>query len=70
MVNPAVSNLIREGKTFQIPSSMATGRGAGNQLLNDELAKLVQSGRVAFEEAYAHALDKADLAKRLGLAAP
>ena len=67
VVNAAVSNLIREGKTFQIASTMTTGRGQGNQLLNDELAKLVQSGKVAYDEAHAKAVDKADLAKRLGM---
>jgi twitching motility protein PilT len=68
VVNAAVSNLIREGKTFQIASAMTTGRGLGNQLLNDELARLVQSGKVAYDEAHAKAADKADLAKRLGVA--
>ena len=67
VVNAAVCNLIREGKTFQIPSTMSMGRGQGNQLLNDELARLVNAGKVAFEEAYAKAVDKAELARRLGV---
>jgi len=62
----AVSNLIREGKTNQIVSSMQTGKAAGNQLLNDSLADLVKGGTVEYEEALSKAVDKADLAKRLG----
>ena len=64
--SPAVSNLIREGKMHQIASSMQTGKAAGNQLLNDSLADLVSRGVVDAEEALSKAVDKADLAKRLG----
>ncbi|MEP6574739.1 MAG: type IV pilus twitching motility protein PilT, partial [Gemmatimonadota bacterium] len=38
---PAVSNLIREGKTFQIPSIMQTNRKVGMVTLNDALMELV-----------------------------
>ena len=37
VVTPPVANLIREGKTFQIQSTMQTGRSFGNQMLNDAL---------------------------------
>ena len=40
---PAVSNLIREGKTFQIPSIMQTNRKTGMVTLNDALMELVDS---------------------------
>lgn len=63
--NFAVANLIREGKTFQIASVMSTGRKIGNQLLNDELQRLVATGKVAPDEAMLKAIDKADLAKKL-----
>ncbi len=66
VASPAVSNLIREGKTHQIPSSMQTGKAAGNKLLNESLADLVKGGTVEYEEALSKAVDKADLAKRLG----
>jgi len=46
---------------------MQTGKAKGNQMLNDELARLVRSGVVDFEEAYAKALEKADLRRKLGL---
>jgi hypothetical protein len=46
------------------------GRGLGNQLLNDELARLVTTGKVAQEEAMSKAVDKVDLAKKLGVPPP
>jgi twitching motility protein PilT len=58
---PAVSNLIREGKTFQIPSIMQTGKKHGMISLNDSLLKLVKEGIVEAEEAYTKALDKLNL---------
>jgi twitching motility protein PilT len=50
--SPAVANLIREGKTFQIPSLMQTGRNLGMQTLVDAATALVKSGVVDPEEAY------------------
>ena len=61
-------NLIREGKTFQIPSLMQTGRGIGMQTLNDALLKLVQEGRVEPEEAFAKCPDKPGFATMLSRA--
>jgi twitching motility protein PilT len=58
IANAAMSNLIREAKTFQIPSMMQTGRGNGNVLLNEALIELVKSKTVAVDEAYAKAIDK------------
>ena len=68
VVDFAVQNLIRADKTHQIATSMATGIGRGNQVLNAELARLVNDNKVAYEEALSKAVDKADLAKRLGRA--
>ena len=59
IVNTAISNLIREGKTFQIPSMMQVGKALGMQTLNDALADLVRNKLVAPEEAYVKAVDKA-----------
>ncbi len=58
---PAVANLIREKKVFQINSIMQTGRKQGMCLMNDSLFKLVKDGIVAPEEALAKANDKANL---------
>ena len=46
IVNSAISNLIREGKTFQIPSIMQTGKNIGMVCLNDALLELVKQGLV------------------------
>ncbi len=57
-VNSAVSNLIREGKIYQIPSIMQTGKKQGMTVLNDVLFKLVVDKIVEPEEAYIKAVDK------------
>ncbi len=61
LVTTAVSNLIREGKTYQIPSIMQTSRGKGMQTLNDAFLQLVQSGKVEPEVAYGAAVDRPEL---------
>ena len=66
----AVSNLIREGKTFQIPSMMQVGKAVGMVTLNDALMELVTKKLVAPDEAYAKSVDKAGfemLLKRAGI---
>jgi twitching motility protein PilT len=65
VVNHAVSGLIREGKTIQIPNIMQTGKSLGNQLLNDSLLQLVQAQKVEFDEALSKAVDKAEFTKRM-----
>ena len=58
IVTPAISNLIREGKTFQIPSAMQTGKNHGMVMLNDALFEHVQAGRVEPLDAYIKSVDK------------
>ncbi|HQZ82794.1 MAG TPA: type IV pilus twitching motility protein PilT [Pyrinomonadaceae bacterium] len=60
IVTPAISNLIREGKTFQIPSAMQTGKNNGMVMLNDALFDLVKNGLVEPRDAYIKAVDKAN----------
>jgi len=55
---PAVANLIREGKTYQIASLMQTGRALGMQTMNDHLLQLVKSGLVEPQEAFMKSNDK------------
>jgi len=57
-VTPAIANLIREGKNFQITSAMQTGRAYGQRLMNDTLIELIVSERVAIKEAYTKCPDK------------
>lgn len=58
IVTPAISNLIREGKTFQIPSAMQTGKNHGMVMLNDALFELVKNGTVEPRDAFIKAVDK------------
>ena len=44
VVTPAISNLIREGKTFRINSSIQTGKKFGMTLLDDSLFNLWKNG--------------------------
>jgi len=55
---PSVSNLIREGKTFQLPSVLQTSRRLGMVTMNDALIELVDSSQVEPQEAYLKATDK------------
>jgi twitching motility protein PilT len=63
-ISPAVANLIREGKTVQLTGVMQINKGMGMQLLNDELAQLIETGKVDMDEAVAAAVDKDDLSRR------
>jgi twitching motility protein PilT len=55
---PAVAQMIREGKTFQLQHAMETGKRFGMQLMDRELLKLVQAGDIDPDEAYLRAADK------------
>ncbi len=58
IATPAVRNLIREGKTHQLPSMLQTGKKYGMQLLDDAVMELYNKGWISGEEAYAKANDK------------
>ncbi|MDO9110938.1 MAG: type IV pilus twitching motility protein PilT [Desulfatirhabdiaceae bacterium] len=58
IATPAVRNLIREAKTFQIPSSIQTGKRYGMQLLDDAIMDLLNKGKIYPDDAYAKANDK------------
>ncbi|HOG18182.1 MAG: Twitching mobility protein [Syntrophaceae bacterium PtaU1.Bin231] len=58
IANSAVRNLIRESKTFQIPSMIQTGKKYGMQLLDDAIMDLVNKGWVTPDDAYLKANDK------------
>ena len=61
----AISNLIREAKTFQITSVMQTSRRGGMCTLNDALIELVDAGQVDPKEAYMKATDKSGFLQAL-----
>jgi len=58
VANSAVANLIREGKTYQLVSTMQTGKNQGMQTMNEHLFHHVKSDLVTPEEAYMKASDK------------
>ncbi len=61
LVPSAVANLIREGKTFQLPSQMQIGKSIGMVTMNDSILEFVKSGRVDPHEGYVKAVDKVGL---------
>ena len=65
LTTPAISNLIREGKTFQIPSIIQTSKKLGMITLNDALLELVEKKVVEPDEAYMKAVEKAGFAAQL-----
>ncbi len=63
--NSAVRNNIREGKTFQIPSTMLTSAKTGMKMMDDALLELYQMGKITHESALIFAQDRVALSKRL-----
>ena len=61
LVPSAVANLIREGKTFQLPSQMQMGKSIGMVTMNDSILEFVKRGKVAPHEGYVKSVDKASL---------
>jgi twitching motility protein PilT len=59
IATPAVRNLVRDGKTFQIPTVLQTGKKFGMQSLDDAILDHLEKGRINAEDAYLHCLDKA-----------
>lgn len=57
IANPAVRNIIREGKSHQLDAVIQTGADQGMQTMDRTLASLVQSGTITFDEARNYAVD-------------
>jgi twitching motility protein PilT len=53
LATPAIRNLIRDGKTHQIPTDIQTGQQFGMQSLDGHLLKLVEQGDIEYEDALA-----------------
>lgn len=64
--NAAVASLIREGKTYQLPGVLQTGREAGMVPMGRAIADWVRAGVVARDVALAHAPDPQHLLAQLG----
>ncbi|MCP4218813.1 MAG: PilT/PilU family type 4a pilus ATPase [bacterium] len=65
VVTNAVSNLIREGKNFQIATIMQTGKRLGMQMINTHLLELVEKNTITAEEALSKAVEKDSLKTKL-----
>ncbi len=65
VVTSGIASMIRDGKTYQIPSAMQVGKKYGMVSLNDALLAHVAAERVTPEEAFFKAADKSDFLKRL-----
>ncbi|AGY58417.1 type IV pilus twitching motility protein PilT [Gloeobacter kilaueensis] len=70
VVNPAIANLIREGKTSQIYSALQTGGSLGMKTLESSLRDLVTSGQIALENALTYTSRPEEFQRMLGGAAP
>jgi len=64
VVTPAISNLIRENKTYRIESSIQTGKKLGMQLLDEHLWVLYDTGKINLEEMLDKARSPSDLLEK------
>src|SRR5437762_2854101 len=58
VVDTAIANLVREGKTHQIPGMIQVGKKKGNQPLDDAIMEHLRHARISPEEAYDKCIDK------------
>ncbi|HET6350804.1 MAG TPA: PilT/PilU family type 4a pilus ATPase [Coriobacteriia bacterium] len=63
---PAISNLIREGKTHQMETIIQGGAQLGMQTLDQHLKNLLTAGKITFEEAVSKAKNPRELAAMVG----
>ncbi len=66
IVNSAIRNLIREGKTHQINSMIQTGSRYGMQTMDNAIIQLYRQGRISRDSAYTYAVDIEYVTKMLG----
>src|SRR5690606_40384412 len=50
-ITPAIANLVREGKTYQVTSALQSGAAAGMHSMDQHLAELVNGGLVGYDDA-------------------
>jgi twitching motility protein PilT len=66
MVSPAIRNLIRECKTFQIQSLLQTGASSGMLTMENSLKGLVEKGWISADDAIEYCFDPKEMARLLG----
>ena len=65
IATPAVRNLIREGKTYQIASVMQTGKKYGMRTLDDSIMEFLDKRMISADDAYSNAVEKSNFLKFL-----
>ncbi len=65
VVYSAVENLIREKKTYQLPSVIQTGKKYGMCTMNESLMRLVEDGFIDLSESYSKSVEKQDMNDRV-----
>jgi twitching motility protein PilT len=65
IMNPAISNLIRENKSFRIDSTIQTSANQGMILLDDWLYKLYKNGTISFEQMMGYSKDQGYLQRKV-----
>jgi twitching motility protein PilT len=66
LATPAIRNLIREGKTFQIQSVLQTNTAMGMMTMDQSLKTLCERGAISYEDAIEHAFDPKELQRLMG----
>ncbi|MCX6063120.1 MAG: ATPase, T2SS/T4P/T4SS family, partial [Caldiserica bacterium] len=66
LATPAIKNLIREGKTYQIQSVLQTSTAMGMMTMDQSLKGLYDRGVISYEDAIDHAFDPKELQRLLG----
>jgi twitching motility protein PilT len=66
LATPAIKNLIREGKTYQIQSVLQTSTAMGMMTMDQSLKGLYERGVISYEDAIDHAFDPKELQRLLG----
>ncbi|HAZ37984.1 MAG TPA: type IV pili twitching motility protein PilT [Clostridiaceae bacterium] len=67
IATPAIKNLIREGKTYQIDSTIQTGGKYGMKTMDMSLVELYKSGVINYDDAMAYAVDRDIMSRMINL---
>lgn len=67
IATPAIQNLIREGKTYQIQSSIQTGAKYGMKTMDMSLVELYKSNKISYETAVTYSVDKEMLSRMISI---
>ncbi len=64
-INPAIQNMIRDGRTHQIDNAIYAGHGTTMIAMDNELQKLFRAGRISREDALSYAINPDALSKKI-----